>query len=107
MNFAGYEIASKIRELGGWALLVGGCVRDRLRGEDNPKDVDLEVFGVMPERVLAAFPGANTVGKSFGVIKVGNADIAFPRRETKTSPGHRGFAIECDPFLPLKAVAAR
>lgn len=107
MNFAGYEIASKIRELGGRALLVGGCVRDRLRGEDNPKDVDLEVFGVMPERVLAAFPGANTVGKSFGVIKVGNADIAFPRRETKTSPGHRGFAIECDPFLPLKAAAAR
>ena len=100
------EIASKIRELGGRALLVGGCVRDRMLGAES-KDIDFEVFGVRPEQVLELFPQADTVGRAFGVIKAGEVDIAFPRRETKTSEGHRGFAIECDPTLSLEEAAAR
>lgn len=106
MKLSVFETAGKIRELGGRALLVGGSVRDRLLGTEA-KDLDLEVFGVRPERVLELFPQANTVGRAFGVIKVGNIDIAFPRRETKTSAGHKGFKIECDPGLSIAEAAAR
>ena len=86
--------------------MVGGCVRDKLLGIAN-KDVDLEVFGVTPEQVLALYPNADTVGKSFGVIKLGDLDVAFPRRETKLGLGHKGFKIECDPQLSIEAAAAR
>ena len=106
MRLSASETASKIRALGGRALLVGGCVRDALIGIES-KDVDFEVFGVAPEAVLAAFPGCNTVGRSFGVIKTGDIDIAFPRRETKLGAGHKGFSIDSDPFLPIEEAAAR
>lgn len=86
--------------------MVGGCVRDRILGREA-KDIDFEVFGVDPAKAIAAFPGCNTVGKSFGVIKLGDIDIAFPRRETKLGSGHRGFAIEADPSLSLAEAAAR
>ena len=38
-------LATAIREAGGRALLVGGCVRDLLMGA-APKDWDLEVYGL-------------------------------------------------------------
>ena len=38
-------IAAAVRERGGRALLVGGCVRDALLGR-RPKDLDVEVFGI-------------------------------------------------------------
>ena len=95
-----------MKALGGRALLVGGCVRDELLGIEN-KDVDIEVFGIAPEKVLAKYPQADTVGKSFGVIKLGDIDVAFPRRETKLGEGHKGFKIECDPTLSLEEAAAR
>ncbi|MBR4522936.1 MAG: CCA tRNA nucleotidyltransferase [Kiritimatiellae bacterium] len=91
---------------GGRALLVGGCVRDGLLGLEA-KDIDLEVFGLVCEDVLKLFPGADTVGKSFGVIKLGNVDVAFPRRETKLGQGHKAFAIASDPHLTLTEAAAR
>ena len=40
-------IAAAVRELGGRALLVGGCVRDLLMKRE-PKDWDLEVYGIEP-----------------------------------------------------------
>ena len=45
MTDAVAEIAEIVREEGGRALLVGGCVRDEILGLD-PKDFDLECFGV-------------------------------------------------------------
>ena len=44
------SLATMIREAGGRAMLVGGCVRDALMGKE-PKDWDLEVYGVEPERL--------------------------------------------------------
>jgi hypothetical protein len=38
------EIAAAVRDAGGRAPIVGGWVRDRLRGHPS-KDLDLEVFG--------------------------------------------------------------
>ena len=106
MKLSALEIAHKIKGAGGRALLVGGCVRDGLLGLEA-KDIDLEVFGLACEDVLKLFPGADTVGKSFGVIKLGNVDVAFPRRETKLGQGHKAFAIASDPHLTLAEAAAR
>lgn len=44
------ELAKRIRDAGGRAMLVGGCVRDELMGFE-PKDFDLEVYGVEAERL--------------------------------------------------------
>jgi len=44
------DLAEIIRNAGGRAMLVGGCVRDELMGLE-PKDWDVEVYGVEPERL--------------------------------------------------------
>src|SRR5690606_29484982 len=43
-------LAEAVREAGGRAMLVGGCVRDELMGIE-PKDWDVEVYGVEAERL--------------------------------------------------------
>src|SRR5437867_1462571 len=58
------QVAQTIHAEGGRALLVGGCVRDRLMGHD-PKDWDVEVYGVEPSRLrelLERFGQVNGVG---------------------------------------------
>jgi len=109
-------IAVDMRRAGGRALVVGGWVRDRLRHAPS-KDLDMEVFGVpQPDlaKRLAAFGRVEAVGQSFPVYKVippdgaGEAlDVALPRRESKTAPGHRGFVVQGDPSMSLAEAAAR
>ena len=58
------RLARAVREAGGRALLVGGCVRDYLMGV-QPKDWDVEVYGVEPARLrelLDAFGHVNIAG---------------------------------------------
>ena len=104
------EIARAIRESGGRALLVGGCVRDALMGS-RPKDWDLEVYGVQPTRlreVLEEFGNVNVVGEAFSVYKLSNEiDVSVPRRDRKTGRGHRGFVIEGDPEMSPEEAAKR
>jgi len=53
-------------------MLVGGSVRDLLLGLDS-KDIDLEVYGLSPERlrdVLEVIGTVNTVGEQFAVYKL-------------------------------------
>lgn len=105
------EVARRVRDAGGRALLVGGCVRDGLLGGD-PKDFDLEVYGLSPERLKATLAPAfalDLVGASFGVLKLkGHAiDVALPRRETKLGLGHRAFETDVDPGLSLEEASAR
>ena len=93
------DIATTIAERGGRALVVGGWVRDRLMGRVS-KDIDLEVFGIPPEalrEILARFGSLNVVGESFTVYKIGDIDMALPRRDSKTGRGHRGFTVEGTP----------
>ena len=98
----------------GRPLLVGGCVRDWLRGREA-KDFDVEVYGVSAEALaslLARFGSTDPVGRSFGVLKLRvdglDYDFSLPRREIKTAEGHRGFAVGVDPFLnPAEALARR
>ena len=105
------DIAQAVREAGGRALFVGGQVRDRLLGRSST-DIDVEIFGLPLERVesiLGSFGRTRTVGRSFGVVRIDglDADFSLPRRDNKTGPGHRGFAVEIAPGLDFAAAARR
>jgi tRNA nucleotidyltransferase (CCA-adding enzyme) len=102
-------IARLVRERGGRAFVVGGYVRDRLL--DRPSDeIDLEVFGI-PEHDLRALlerlGRVEAVGQHFAVYKMGQVDVALPRRESKTGRGHKGFAVTGDPAMSPEDAARR
>ncbi|MBF0352804.1 MAG: polynucleotide adenylyltransferase [SAR324 cluster bacterium] len=107
------QIAQTIHDAGGNALLVGGAVRDLLLGSSS-KDMDLEIYGISPEKlsgILSSFGAVNAVGKSFGVLKLSTAegeyDVSIPRRDNKTGKGHRGFLIEADPEMSQQEAFSR
>ena len=104
------RLARAVAEAGGRALLVGGCVRDRLLGREV-KDWDVEVYGVEPAALrglLARFGRVNVVGEAFTVYKIGrDLDVSLPRRERKTGRGHRAFYIEGDPSMSFAEAARR
>src|SRR3989440_7599747 len=104
------KLAEAIRDARGRALLVGGCVRDELMGR-QPKDWDVEVYGVDPLRlreILERFGEVNVVGEAFTVYKIGaHLDISLPRRERKTGRGHRAFIVEGDPALTIDEATSR
>jgi tRNA nucleotidyltransferase (CCA-adding enzyme) len=104
------SLAKTVRDGGGRALLVGGCVRDELMGK-QPKDWDVEVYGIEPVRLrelLDAFGTVGVVGEAFTVYKLGaHLDVSLPRRERKTGRGHRAFFIEGDPEMTFTEAAAR
>ena len=104
-------IAKSVRDAGGRAVVVGGWVRDHLLGLRS-KDVDIEVFGLDVERLealLAGFGNVHTIGRAFGVLRVGGIDVDFslPRRDSKRGPGHRGFDVAPDPSLDFAEAARR
>src|SRR3954469_19090806 len=104
------KLAQRVRAEGGRALLVGGCVRDLLMGA-QPKDWDVEVYGVEPARLralLERFGRVDAVGEAFTVYKVGNdLDVSLPRRERKSGRRHRAFVIEGDPAMTIEEAAKR
>ena len=106
------KIAELAKSAGGRALIVGGAVRDMLLGDTAVKDVDIEVFGVAPERLQALLGKSfalDPCGMSFGILKLRHLDIdvAIPRRETKRGTGHKGFLIDSDPYLSIRDAAIR
>ena len=104
------NLSVAVRDAGGRALLVGGCVRDGLMGV-APKDWDVEVYGVPPDRlreVLDTFGPVNVVGEAFTVYKLGSdIDVSLPRRERKSGRGHRAFVIEGDPSMGFADASRR
>jgi tRNA nucleotidyltransferase (CCA-adding enzyme) len=103
-------LAEAVRAAGGRALLVGGCVRDLLM-QCEPKDWDVEVYGIEPAKLRALldrFGPVNVVGEAFTVYKLGpDLDVSLPRRERKSGRGHRGFVIEGDPTMTIEDAARR
>ena len=103
-------LARVIQDAGGRALLVGGCVRDTLMGTE-PKDWDLEVYGLEPVKLretLDRFPPVNVVGEAFTVYKLGrDLDVSLPRRERKSGRGHRAFVIEGDASMTIAEATRR
>jgi len=97
------------------AVIVGGYVRDLMLGK-HPKDADVEVYGVAPEKlkelVEQLFGHVDIVGQSFGVLKIVleggfELDVAVPRKEAKVGQGHKGFIIESDPSFTFREAARR
>jgi tRNA nucleotidyltransferase (CCA-adding enzyme) len=104
-------ISRRISSSGGRALLVGGYVRDHLLGLE-PKDLDVEVFGLPLERVEAILSESGeviTVGRAFGVLRVKGLDVDFslPRLDSKVGDGHKGFEVRTDPSLTFAEAARR
>ncbi len=104
------DIANDVSGAGGRALLVGGCVRDKLMNK-QPKDWDIEVYGIDPaqlRQLLDQFGDVNIVGEAFTVYKLGSdLDISLPRRDRKSGRGHRGFVIEGDPLMTIEEATSR
>lgn len=103
-------LARAVRDAGGRALLVGGCVRDELMSREA-KDWDAEIYNLEPARLrelLEGFGRVDTVGEAFTVYKLGNdLDVSLPRRERKQGRGHRAFIIEGDPQMSYEEAARR
>lgn len=99
------EFAEKIAAAGGRAYVVGGAVRDELRGA-APKDKDYMVTGMSEENFLALFLKAHRVGRSFPVylleLEGKSSEVAFARRERKEGHGYRGFVIEHSPAVTVE-----
>lgn len=107
------KIAAEIASAGGRSYLVGGWVRDSMLGRDS-KDFDVEVYGLDStelEGVLKTFGKPNLVGAAFGVMILradGHTfDFAFPRTESKTGKGHRGFMVKAHKDLSFRQAAER
>lgn len=111
------QLAASVRDAGGRAMLVGGCVRDELMGIE-PKDWDVEVYGVEPEKLRELLDTfilssgiareVNVVGEAFAVYKLGSdLDVSIPRRERKSARGHRGFIVEGDPSMSFEEACSR
>lgn len=115
------EIATEVTRLEGRVLLVGGYVRDLLLGDKEPKDLDMEVFGVTQEALRSLleerYPKRlDESGAQYGIFKLHvsegvDLDIALPRREVKVDVGagsdRRRFLISTDPFLSYREAASR
>src|SRR6476660_9823560 len=99
------SLATAVRNAGGRALLVGGCVRDLLMNIE-PSDWDLEVYGIEPLKLrtlLDEFGPVNVVGEAFTVYQLGpDLDVSLPRRDRNCGVVHLAFAIEGDPSMSIE-----
>jgi tRNA nucleotidyltransferase (CCA-adding enzyme) len=105
-----------VRELhvGGYRpVVVGGAVRDALLG-GQPKDFDIEVYGIAYDQlaaILARRGRVDLVGKSFGVVKLNASgheyDFGVPRRDSKFGLGHRDFQTTFDNDISPRDAASR
>ena len=105
------NIARRVGEAGGRAMLVGGVVRDGLMGLAC-KDIDIEVYGLAPSALRALLSSLGDVvekGASFGVYGLAhtNIDVAMPRRERRTGDRHTDFDVSVDPNLSFEAATMR
>lgn len=102
-------------ELSAEVFLVGGAIRDLLRGK-TPNDLDFVVRNVSPgdfEAFLRQRGELKLVGRSFGVYlfkprgRTRPVEVAFPRTEVSTGEGHRDFVVHTDPSISIECDAAR
>ena len=99
------DFAERIERAGGRAYVVGGWVRDAIRGMP-PHDKDYLVAGVSEAAFESLFPGARRVGRHFPVYRLrmegGYREVAFARREVKTGAGYRGFSVKYDSSVTIR-----
>jgi len=85
----------RLQQNGFAAFWAGGCVRDQIMGQ-LPKDYDIAT-NAKPDEVIRMFPGAETVGKSFGVVRAplegALFEIATFREDHGYADGRRPSAV--------------
>lgn len=97
-------------------LIVGGAVRDALKGASS-KDTDIEVYGTTMDDLVSTLRGdgfhVDEVGRAFGVLKVSkrgvisDLDVSVPRRDNAVGAGHRGFEVDTESPLTVTEAASR
>tara|TARA_Y100000296_G_scaffold82525_1_gene111834 strand:- start:34 stop:1515 length:1482 start_codon:yes stop_codon:yes gene_type:complete len=106
------RIAMLVGTAGGTTRAVGGTVIDILM-HGEPKDWDLEVYGVEPDDLyMRLYEFTPTIcGKSFGIFKIQSdgldIDVSIPRRDSSTGNGHRDFEVDLDPSMDPADAARR
>ena len=84
-------VADLVRKAGGRALLVGGCVRDMLRGR-KPKDIDITT-DALPSETRKIFPRSVPTGEKYGTVTVfygkGKAEVTTFRTESGYTDSRR------------------
>lgn len=107
------KLATIIRQAGGKALAVGGYLRDSYLGVPIlSKDIDIEVYNIPADRLLALLQNhyeVDLVGQSFGVVKLKyiNIDVSLPRRESKFGVSHKDFMTSSDHTMSVTEAASR
>ncbi|MCR5438847.1 MAG: HD domain-containing protein [Selenomonas sp.] len=99
------DFVAALKNSGARVFIVGGWVRDQLRGV-KAHDKDYLVVGIEEQRFAALFPMAEKVGKSFPVYLVAidgkKSEVAFARKERKIGSGYCGFSVEYDSSVTLE-----
>lgn len=95
------QIAQKIEQAGGRLYLVGGALRDKLRGI-KPMDEDYCVTGLNIEKFEKLFPEAKIQGKDFPVFILEGKEIALARKERKIGQGHKAFSFFTDEIVTIE-----
>lgn len=100
------KVAEKIKQNGGTLYLVGGAIRDEIIGK-NIYDRDYCVCGISKDDFVTLFPEAKTIGKSFEVFCMQDAQFALARKEIKKGIGHKGFEIKTGKDITIEEDLAR
>ena len=99
------DFVRKVRSAGGRAFIVGGWVRDYLRGA-KPKDKDYVLTGLDEQDVKNLFPKIKKIGKSFPVFQLEidgeAAEIALARTEKKCGSGYHGFTVDFNKDITIE-----
>jgi tRNA nucleotidyltransferase (CCA-adding enzyme) len=90
---------------------VGGTVRDLVLGR-QPRDLDLEIFGLPPGQLHALLGehfSVQFVGKAFGVFKLQGLpiDISIPSRMLTDNESVSGLLRQSDPGMDVDEALAR
>jgi len=99
------EIAERVKEQGGRIYLVGGAVRDKLRGK-SAKDKDYCISGLNDKKFIVLFPKAKKIGKSFPVYELEingtKCEVSLARQERKTGTGYHGFETDFNATVTIE-----
>lgn len=97
----------------GQAYIVGGYVRDTLLKRPVSQDIDIEVYGMTLEELVAVlerFGDVLHIGKSFGVVKVTSLphiDFALARVERKVGNKHQDFNVTFNKNMAIEEACRR
>lgn len=101
------SLCQDVASAGGRALLIGGCVRDAAAGHPL-RDLDVEVFGLPPERLAACVRerfAAERVGRHFPVLHLKGLGIDVSWAASGASPAEaalrRDFSVNAIAVDPL------